>query len=57
MEKSMTGSDFIIDLFMYYKCHKISFKRGESYIDSPDWLKCQKAAINPINEKYNERFQ
>ena len=57
MEKSMTGSDFIIDLFMYYKCHKISFKRGESYIDSPDWLKCQKDAINPINEKYNKRFQ
>ena len=24
---------------LYYKCHKISFIRGGSYIDSPDWIK------------------
>ena len=47
----MRGSDFIFDLvqMMYYKCHKIGFKRGGSYIDSPDWIKKKKATINPKN--------
>ena len=27
---------------MDYKCHEISFKRGGSYIDSPDWIKNKK---------------
>ena len=47
----MRGSDFIFDLvqMMYYKCHKIDFKRGGSYIDSPDWIKKKKATINPKN--------
>ena len=35
---------------MYYKLHKISLKRGESYIDSPEWLKNKKATINPKNK-------
>ena len=45
----MRGSDFIFNLvqMMYYKCHKIDFKRGGSYIDSPDWIKKKKATINP----------
>ena len=49
---SMRGSDFIFDSvqFMYYKCHKANFKRGGSYIDSPDWIKNKKATINPKNE-------
>ena len=40
LETSMKGSDFIFDLLplMYYKCHKVYFKRGGSYIDSPDWI-------------------
>ena len=33
---------------MYYKCHKVNFRPGGSYTDSPDWIK--KAAINPKNE-------
>ena len=39
---------------MYYKCHKIKFRRGVSYIDSPDWIKKKKALINPKNadDKY-----
>ena len=47
----MRGSDFIFDLvqLLYYKCNKIVFKRGGSYIDSPDWIKYKKAAINPKN--------
>ena len=30
---------------------------GESYIDSPDWIKNKKATINSINKKYNKCFQ
>ena len=32
----MKSSDFIIDCvyLLYYKCYKINFKRGRSYIDS-----------------------
>ena len=34
LETSMRGSDFIFDSvqLMYYKCHKVSFKRGGSLI-------------------------
>ena len=47
----MKGSDFIFDSvqLIYYKCHKLSFKRGCSYIDSPDWIKNKQATINPKN--------
>ena len=45
----MKGSDFIFDSvqLLYYKCHKVNFKRSGSYIDSPDWIKKKKATINP----------
>ena len=38
LETTMKGSDFIFDSvqLMYHKCHKVNFKRGGSYIDSPD---------------------
>ena len=41
LETSMRGSDFIFDSvqLMYCKCHKVNFKRGGSYTDSPDWIK------------------
>ena len=47
----MRGSDFIFDgvNLLYYKCHKINFKYGASYIDSPDQTKKKKAIINPKN--------
>ena len=37
LETSMKGSNFVFDLvqLMYYKCHKVNFKRGGSYLDSP----------------------
>ena len=40
LKTSMKESDFIFDSahLMYYKCHKVNFKRGGSYIDSPNWL-------------------
>ena len=52
LETSMRGSDFIFDSvsFMYYKCHKVNFKRYGSYIDSLDWIKNKKATINPKHE-------
>ena len=47
----MRGSDFIFDSvqLMYCKCHKVNFRRGGSYIDSPDWIKKKKATLNPKN--------
>ena len=38
LETSMRRSDFIFDSVqkMYYKCHKLNFRRGGSYIDYPD---------------------
>ena len=30
---------------------------GGSYIDSPDWIKSNKAIINPINKKNRKCFQ
>ena len=58
LETSMRGSDFIFDFvhLLYYKCHKINFKQGGSYIDSSDWIKT-KTPINPINKKDNKCFQ
>ena len=45
LETSMKGSDFIFGSIqlLYYKCHKNFFKRGGSYIDSPDWIKKKKS--------------
>ena len=52
LETSMRGSNFIFDSVQltYYKCHKINFKRGGSYIDSPDWIKNKEAIIDPKTE-------
>ena len=48
----MKGSDFIFDSvqLLYYKCHKINFNPGGSYVDSPDWIKKKKVTINPKND-------
>ena len=51
----MRGRDYIH--FLHYKCHKINFKWGVSYIDSLGWIKNKKAAISYINRKYNKCFQ
>ena len=54
LDSSMRGSDFTFNSvqLIYYKCHKVNFKRGDSYIDSPDWIKRKKATINPKNTDY-----
>ena len=58
LETSMKGSDFIFHSvsLLHYKCHKINFKRGGSYINSPDWIKKKKGKIKPKN-KDNKCFQ
>ena len=44
LETSIKISNFTFDSvqLMYYKCHKVNFKRGGSYIDSPDMIKNKK---------------
>ena len=46
------GNDFIFDSVqpLYYKCHKMNFKRGGSNVDSLNWIK--KVAINPKHDNY-----
>ena len=58
LETSMRGSDFIFnsDQHMYYKCQRINFRRGGSYIESPDWIKNKKSTINP-KDKDDTCFQ
>ena len=55
----MKGSEFVFDYvqLLYYKCHKVNANHFGSYIDSPNWIKNKKAAINPINKKDNKCFQ
>ena len=56
LEESMgRGSNLIFDSvnLLYYHLQKISLKRGESYIGSPEWLKNKKATINPKNNDDN----
>ena len=50
---------FVFDYvhLLYYRCHIINPNRGRSCIDSPDWIKNKKTAINPINKKDNKCFQ
>ena len=57
--QSIRGCEFVFDYvqFLYYKRHKINLNRGGSYIDSSDWIKTKKAAINPITKKDNKCFQ
>ena len=48
LEESMDGSYFTFDSVdaLYYDLNKVSLNRGESYADSPEWLKNKKATIN-----------
>ena len=45
------GSDFIFENveLLDYRLHKISLKRGKSYIESPEWLRSKRATINLQN--------
>ena len=50
----MRRSEFVYDSvdILYYNLNKVSLSRGESYIDSPKWLKNKKATINPKNKDF-----
>ena len=41
---------FDLVLQMYYKFHKVSFRRGGSDFDSSGWVKNKKSIINPKNK-------
>ena len=58
LQQKMKGSDFEFDgvNFLYYDFNKISLNRGESDIDSAQWLKHKKSTINQKNNDY-ECFQ
>ena len=58
LEISMRGSEFIFDSvqMMYYKCHKVNFRRGGPYINSPDWIKKKASTIN-LKNKDDKCFQ
>ena len=49
----MKGRDFIFDsvqlMYCKVKCSKVNFKRGGSYVDSPNWIKNKKATLKPKN--------
>ena len=49
----MKDSEFVFDYvqLLYSKCHQVNLNRGGSYIESPDWIKKQKATINPSIKK------
>ena len=53
----MRGSNFVFENvnLLFYRIHKISFNRRGSYIDSPDWIKHEKATTNP-KSKDNKCF-
>ena len=53
LETSMEERDFIFDSvrLKYYKSYKVSFIRSRSYINSPDWIKREKATISLKNTK------
>ena len=40
----MRGSDLIFDSvqLMCYKCHRVNFRHGDPYIDSPDQIRKKK---------------
>ena len=59
LETSMRHINFISDCvhLLFYKCYKINFKHGGSYIDYPDWTKDKKATINPMDKNDNKCFQ
>ena len=44
----MRGSEFVVDSAdaLYYDLNKISLSRGGLYVDSPEWLKNNKATLN-----------
>ena len=53
LENTQEGSDHVFDSVdvLYYKLHKKSLDKGESYIDFPEWLKNKQATNYPVDKK------
>ena len=51
LEEKMRGIEFVFDNtdLLNYNLHEIGLNGGGSNLDSPKWLKNQKATINPKN--------
>ena len=49
LEESVKWNEFVFDSvgLLEYKLNKISLNRGGSNTDSPEWLKNEKAIVNP----------
>ena len=58
LETKMQGSNYIFERveLLEYHFHKISLKRGSSYIPSPKWISNKKSTINPLNTEDNTCF-
>ena len=59
LETKMTGSSYFfekVDLLEYH-FHKVTLKRGSSYIPSPEWMNNKKSTINPQNTEDKNCFQ
>ena len=54
--KIIKGSDFVFESveLMDYKLHRVSLRRGGSYIKSPEWLANKRATNNPNNKNDDE---
>ena len=59
LETSMRVCDFIFDCvhLAFYKCHEINPNGCGSCIDSSDWMKDKKTAINLVNKNDNKCFR
>ena len=59
LETKMTGSSYFFEKVdsLEYHFHKVTLKRGSSYIPSPKWINNKKSTINPQNTEDNNCFQ
>ena len=55
----MTGSSYFFEKVesLQYHLHKVTLKRGSSYIPSLEWINNKKSTINPHNINDNNCFQ
>ena len=59
LQTKMTGSSYFfekVDLLEYH-FHKVTLKRGSSYIPSSDWINNKKSTVNPQNAADENCFQ
>ena len=59
LETSIREIDSIFDSVqvMYDKCHRVNFRHGGSYIDSPDWIKKEKNSNKSDENAFNVWWQ